>query len=409
MTKLLVGSLTIVFLFAAAISSFGQTTQVNGAQSRIVGEVTAVDKAANQVTIKADTGEIVTIVTGPKTSVLRLPPGETSAQNATRIALADIAIGDRIFVKGTMEEGAKALTVAQIVVTGKTAAATPNTEAANQRVERARPLNGRITAINPEKKEIAVQSRSRDGLGTVTISTSESTRFFRYAPDSMNIKDASRSSFAGLKVGDQMRALGETNEDGTRFSAEEVISGSTTRTGGQVLSVNPGSNEVTIKSNATGQTITVAIGARSVLRRVSAEDVATFEASRPARPERQAAAAGQPERPRERRERPAGERPAGEDRRPRGGRGMQEMIEGLPAIKVADLKKGDLVFVQASQGADTSHVTAIMLVTGDQAFVGRMLQSGPPNRGPQNPGLPGDGLGGGVGSAERVPNPPERP
>ena len=46
-------------------------------------------------------------------------------------------------------------------------------------------------------------------------------------------------------------------------------------------------------------------------------------------------------------------------------------------------------------------MTAIMMVTGDPTFVGRMLQTGP-NRGPQNPGLPGDVVGGGVGSAERV-------
>jgi preprotein translocase subunit YajC len=409
MTKFILGLLVVVI--CAASISFAQTpasgtSQASATQSRIVGEVTAVDKAANQVTVKADGGESVTIAINESSAVLRLPAGETSAQKALKITLGDIAVGDRIFAKGT--GGGKPVVVSQIVVSGGAVSAPASADPARQRAQRARGINGRITALNPDKKEIAVQSRSRDGVGTITILTSDGTRFFRYAPDSMDIKDASRSSFAGLKVGDQLRALGDTNEDGTRFTANEIISGLTARTGGQVVAVNSGSNEVTIKNNQ-GQTITVAIGARSKLHRVSTEDIASFEASRPARPDRPAATTGQPPaqdgRPRERRERPAGE----ERRPPRAGRGIQEMIENLPAIKLSDLKKGDTVFIQGTQGADPAHVTAIMLVTGDPTLVGRMLQTGPQNRGPQNPGLPGDNLGGGIGSAERVPNPPERP
>jgi hypothetical protein len=409
MTKFILG-LSIVVICAAAINSFGQapasgTTQASAAQSRIVGEVTAVDKATNQVTIKADSGESILIATSDTSSVLRLPAGETSAQKALKITLGDIAVGDRIFAKGA--GGGNPVVVSQIVVSGGAVSAAVSPDPARQRADRARGLNGRIAALNPDKKEVSVQSRSREGVGTITILTSDGTRFFRYAPDSMDIKDASRSSFAGLKVGDQLRALGDTNEDGTRFTANEIISGLTARTGGQVIAANSSSNEVTIKNNQ-GQTITVAIGGRSKLRRVSTEDVASLEANRPARPDRPAATAGQPPaqdgRPRERRE-----RPAGEERGPRAGRGIQEMIENLPAIKVSDLKKGDTVFVQGTQGADPAHVTAIMLLTGDPTFIGRMLQTGPPNRGPQNPGLPGDNLGGGVGSAERVGNPPERP
>ena len=411
MTKFILGSLTIIIICAAAMNGLAQPAsgapQASAAQSRIVGEVTVVDKAANQVTIKADSGESIIIATSETSSVLRLPAGETSAQKAVKITLGDIVVGDRIFAKGAVAGGGKAVVVSQIVVSGGAVSAAASPDPARQRVERARGLNGRITALNPEKKEISVQSRSREGVGTITILAPEGTRFFRYAPDSMDIKDASRSSFAGLKVGDQLRALGDTNEDGTRFTANEIISGLTARSGGQVTAVNPGSNEVTIKNNQ-GQTITVAFGARSTLRRVSAQDVASLEASRPARPDRPAATTGQPPaqdgRPRERRE-----RPTGEERPPRAGRGIQEMIQNLPAIKVGDLKKGDTVFVQGTQGSDPARVTAIMLVTGDPTFVSRMLQAGPPNRGPQNPGLPGDGLGGGVGSAERVGNPPERP
>ncbi len=406
MTKCILGRLTIVFLLTAVMvdNSSGQTpeagaSQTSAAQSRIVGQVTAVDKTTNQVTIKSDTGESITIVTNEASSVLRLPAGETSAQKATKITLADIAVGDRLFARGPVTAGGKSVAASQVVVSSAAVAAAATQDAGQQRVEaRNRGMNGRITALNSDKKEISVQSRSRDGVGTITIQTSDGTRYFRYAADSMDIKHAARSSFEGLKVGDQLRSLGDTNEDGTRFTANEIISGLMGRAGGQVSAVNPAANEITIKNSQTGQTITVAFGSRSSLRRVSAEDAASFEASRPAqpnRPDRPAAVAGQQDRPRER-----SARAPGEERRPRAGRGFQEMIENLPAIKMTDLKKGDSVFVSGTQGADSARMTAITLVTGDPTFIGRMLQTGP-NRGPQNPGLPGDVLGGGVGNPER--------
>jgi hypothetical protein len=80
------------------------------------------------------------------------------------------------------------------------------------------------------------------------------------------------------------------------------------------------------------------------------------------------------------------------------------MLENAPIITIADLKKGDMVFVSGSEGADTSRMTAILLVTGDPTFMGRFIQTGP-NRGPQSPGLPGDVIGGGVGPAERPTSP----
>jgi hypothetical protein len=397
----------------AAGNSFGQAPDAgaaaaSAAQSRIVGVVTAVDRSGNQVTIKSDAGESIAIVTSSTSALLRLPPGETSAQKAVKITLADIAVGDRLFARGTTSADGKSVEARQVVVTGAAAASEAPQDPQRQREDfRQRGLFGRITALDPAKKEILVQSRGRESTAPIAMAATDTTRFFRYAPDSMDIKNASRSSFAELKVGDQVRALGNRSEDGTRFTADEIIAGAMARTVGQVLAVNPGANELTIK-NTEGQTVTVAIGSRSSLRRVTPEAAASFEASRPPRQagagrggqRGQQGQAGQEGRPRERRD--GGE--GGEQRRPRAGRGFQEMLEGLPAITVTDLKKGDTVFVSGSEGANPSRMTAIMLVTGDPTFMSRFLQTGP-NRGPQSPGLPGDVMGGGVGTPERPPSP----
>ena len=408
----------VIFMFAlfmlATSNSFGQapeagSVQTSAAQSRIVGVVTAVDRSGNQVTIKSEAGESITIITNSMSALLRLPPGEASAQKAVKITLADIAVGDRLFVRGATSLDGKSVEARQVVVTG----ASPSSGATQDRQRqgedfRQRGLFGRITAVDPARKEISVQSRSRESTGPIAVVSTDATRFFRYAPDSLNIKDASRSSFAELKVGDQLRALGNRSDDGARFTADEIIVGSMNRTAGQVVSINPSANELTIK-NSQGQVITVAIGSRSSLRRVTPEAAASFEASRPPRQEGagrgrqagQAGQAGQEGRPRERRDRVAGQ---GEQRQPRAGRGFQDMLESLPAITVNDLKKGDTVFVSGSEGANPSRLTAIMLITGDPAFMNRFLQSGP-NRGPQSPGLPGDVMGGGVGNPDRPPTP----
>jgi len=394
-------------------NSFGQapeagTTQTSATQSRIVGVVTAVDRSGNQVTVKSDAGESIAIITNSTSALLRLSPGETSAQKAVKITLADIAVGDRLFARGATSADGKSVEARQVVVTSAAVSSGTTQNPLRQGEDfRQRGLSGRITALDPARKEISVQSRSRESAGPIAVVASEATRFFRYAPDSLNIKDASRSSFAELKVGDQLRALGNRSEDGTRFAAEEILAGSMARTAGQVVAVNPSSNELTIK-NIEGQTVTVAIGSRSSLRRVTPEAAASFEASRPSRQASDAGRSrpdGQDRRPRERRDRSAGEGGGGgEQRGPRAGRGFQDMLESLPAMTINDLKKGDTVFVSGSEGANPSRMTAIILVTGDPAFMSRFLQTGP-NRGPQSPGLPGDVMGGGVGNADRPPNP----
>ena len=389
-------------LMAFAVMAFAQTTAV---PDRVVGVVTAVDIASNQITVKADTGETEVVVVSAASALLRMPPGETSAQKASKISLEEVTVGDRLFARGAVTGDGKTLDARQVVVSSAVAT---TTQAQTQPTDaRQRPMMGRIARVDAGKNEITLQARGREGVTPPTIIVTDATRFFRYAPDSMDINHASRSSLSQMREGDQLRALGERSEDGTRFTATEIIAGSMTRTVGEVVSVDAARKELTLKNNE-GQTITVAIGDLSALRRVTPEVAATF-ATRPGRGDGQQRRGNDAGERRERRERPAGEngevRRGGQGRAGRGGRGFQQILEGLPAISLAELKKGDAVFVSGSEGADRSRMTAIMLITGDPAFMQRFLQRGP-NRGPQNPGLPGQVIGGGVGPAEPQPNNP---
>ncbi len=387
-------------LMAFAVTAFAQATTQS---DRVVGVVTAVDQGTNQISVKADTGETKAVVVSATSALLRMPPGETSAQKASRIGLEQVAVGDRLFARGAVIGDGHTLHAQQVVVSSTAAT---STQAQTQPTDaRQRPMMGRIARVDAGKNEITLQPRGREGVAPPTVVVTDATRFFRYAPDSMDINHASRSSLSQMREGDQLRALGERSEDGTRFTATEVIAGSMARTIGEVVSVDAARKELTLKNNE-GQTITVTVGDRSSLRRVTPEVAATF-ATRPGRGDGQGRPNDRGER-RERRERPAGEnggaRRGGEGRAGRGGRGFQQILEGLPAISLTELKKGDAVFVSGSEGTDRSRMTAIMLITGDPVFMQRFLRRGP-NRGPQNPGLPGQVIGGGVGPAEPQPNP----
>ena len=53
------------------------------------------------------------------------------------------------------------------------------------------------------------------------LTTSSQTVLLRYAPNSVQFADAKPSNLAGLKVGDQLRALGTKSEDGSHYAADK--------------------------------------------------------------------------------------------------------------------------------------------------------------------------------------------
>src|SRR5262245_66294598 len=88
---------------------------------------------------------------------------------------------------------------------------------------RQRSVVGAITALNPNTKEIALLMRTPDGARPLTMKIGESVRFRRYAPDSVKFSDTRASSFAELRVDDQLRALGEKSAEIGRASCRERV------------------------------------------------------------------------------------------------------------------------------------------------------------------------------------------
>ncbi|HJQ31709.1 MAG TPA: hypothetical protein VJ866_06015, partial [Pyrinomonadaceae bacterium] len=87
------------------------------------------------------------------------------------------------------------------------------------------------------------------------------------------------------------------------------------------------------------------------------------------------------------------------------GGGGNNMFDSLPAVTLADLKKGDAVVVTVTPGADNSHATVVSLLTGTPEVIRAMqqFQGGGGDRRGMSPGLPGDVIGGGQGPTREPP------
>lgn len=410
MKKLLL-ALTLTALSAVANAQVAPATggATRAAQQHLIGEVTAVDATTRQLTVKTDAGANVTVTVDERTIYRRIPPGQTSLENAERITNADVRVGDRVLVPGG---GGVGQTVArQVIVMAREAVASKREQ---ERADwRTRGVNGRVTAVDAAKKEIVVEARSREGAETVNVSASGNVKFRRYAPGSLRPADAIAGTFADIRVGDQVRVLG--NRDGSRVTAEEVISGRVARLNGMVEAVDAARGEVTVKDSQTGQTFSVTLLKNATLRRIPAEFAETLRQREQQRAQRRDGGAGtstegQPNGERRRdREGQAGrggqEGQSGERQRAGGGgRGQQGMFDSFPVITIAELKKGDAVIVMGTTDADASRVTASTLVTGDAEIIQRMQrnQRGGRGRGDNmSPGLPGNVGGGGTGDREQ--------
>lgn len=369
--------------------------------NRVIGEVTAIDATLKQVTVKSDSGLLVTVIPDEKTLYLRTRPGATNLEGASTIALADIRIGDRVYARGNVAADQKSIATHQLVVMTKSDIA--EKQERDREEWRRRGVVGTVSALNPETKEITLQVRSFGGAQPVIITAGGSNvKFRRYAPDSVRFADAKPSSLGEIKVGDQLRAKGERSEDGTRFTPEEIVSGSFRSIRGTVVSVDPQANELKVKDMTTEQTVTIVISKDSMVRRIPDEFVQRMAMRGQRNGEAAGSAPDGQQRPQGEgagRRRPEGAEGAGMGRRRGfgGGPDMQEMLERMPAVTVAELKPGEMVIISSTVGADPRRATAIALVTGVEALL--QGPAGQRGRGAQGTslGLPSGALDIGIG------------
>ncbi|HKV35984.1 MAG TPA: hypothetical protein VJP89_16720 [Pyrinomonadaceae bacterium] len=394
------------FLLAIALALFTQGADPGIAPKYAIGEVKTIDATAKQMTIKTDAGSTVSVVLSDKTTYKRLAPGETSLTNATDITFADVGEGDRVMARGTVSEDKKTVPALQIVVMTK------GDLAKKQDAERAewrrRGIVGVIAAIKPDTHEITITHRAMGGSQAVVLPVSDKTEMRRYAPDSIKFSDAKPSAFTELKVGDQLRALGDRTEDPLRFNPQKIVTGSFRTVGGVVTAVDPATGEIKINELEKKTPLTIVIKHDAVLRRFPpASEMGAMmggfgrggQGGPGGAPSSGQAPAGGQAQPAARPQGPGGPGAGGPGGRPGGGFNVNDMLERLPTISLADVKVGDTIIVSSTQGVDPTRLTAISLVAGADTLLAMLAPRPQPGQAAPNPaaGLGNSGITFGIG------------
>jgi hypothetical protein len=358
----------------------GQASDPSVNAAGAIGEIKVIDPAAKQLIIKTDAGSLITVALSDAIPYRRLAPGEKTLTNATTITFKDLGEGDRVWARGKVSDDRKTVAASALIVMNKVDIA--KKQEADRAEWKRRGMLGLITAIKPETKEITISTRTMAGMQSVVIPVSDKVEMRRYAPDSIKFSDAKPATFEELKVGDQVRALGDRSPDGASFTAEKVVTGSFKTVAGVVTALDPATGEVKINDMQTKQPLTIVVKQDAVLRKFPAPGEGGMMmgggGARPAPPAGPPAGAQGP-----------GPGPGG-GMRPGGGN-IQDLIERLPTIAVADVKVGDTIIVSSTKGADPTRLTAISLISGADTLL-TMLAPRPQGGGASAPN-PSAGLG----------------
>jgi hypothetical protein len=399
MTRLAGASL--VFLSLLAIHSSAQAP----ANTSFVGTVAAF-KSGTEIEFKPDTGVPVDVKVTPDTLAQKIAPGETSLKNAVGASIADLMIGDRVLV--TLESGtnnARRVVIMSATDIGKR-------DEADRQDWNTRGLSGVVAGRSGDT--ITIRSQSLQGETRQTVTVSDQTKFRRYAADSVRFADAKPSRAGEISVGDQLRARGQKSADGNSVAAEEVVFGTFLVTAGSVVSANPDTKEITLKETGSGKPVVVQLTADSRIKQMAVPGApggafpgggfpggafpgGAFPGGGPGAgaPGRGAPPPGS-----------NGGMPPGRGEMPPGlpqGRGgaptIAQMVDAMKPGAFDDIKPGETVVVSSTKGAQSDHLTAIMLLTNADMLI-RMASmgaggGGQPNGAGRGQGMQPGGMSGG--------------
>jgi hypothetical protein len=335
-------------------------------------------------TLQTDAGVRLAVMIPNNALLLRVAPEEKTLKNATKISVADIAVGDRVLVQGQISSDQKTVVAVRVIDMSKAAIAQKH---AAETAQWQRGVGGLVSAVDPVANTITVSTSGFGGAKKTTVHVSKDTILRRYAPDSVKYEEAKPAPLSQIQSGDQLKARGTRSADGNDFDAQEIVSGSFLNIAGTVSSIDTTQNTLTVTDLKTKKPLLVKLTADSQQRKLDpqlAQRIAmTFKGGGNGAPggmpggARTAAAAGTPGGPASQGA-PTGGAPGGPGGQggfggPPGGPGgaraggapdFQRLLNRMPTATLADLKKGDAVMIVASQGTETGGVTAITLLSG---------------------------------------------
>jgi hypothetical protein len=378
---------------AGAGEAMPQAPAPNAAR-QLVGAIKAISGTA--LTLAPDSGAEVKIEVRPNVRVLKVAPGETNLANAAPIQFGDLQVGDRVLIQATPGADAQSF-VAMRVIAMKKGDVDAKQEADRQDWQR-RGVAGLVSAVDAAAGVVTVSAGGPAGARSIAVKTTQATKVRRYAPDSVRFDDAIPSSVAQLKAGDQLRARGTRNADGSELAAEEVVAGTFRNIAGVINAVDTAANTITVNDLATKKPVVVKVSTQSQVTKLTPEAAQAVAARNRATATAGTAGATAPANAGDRGGTARGAGAAGGGRgagRGTGGGGgdLQQMVSRMPPATLANFAKGEAVMVVSTEGT-VAGVTAITLVGGVEPILAA------PN-GNQQTLAPWDlGGGGGDGGAQ---------
>jgi hypothetical protein len=340
-------AVAMALLVAAAFSVIAAGAQ---AAPRFVGTIAAI--GADTLTVKTDAGEVHQVQV-PSTAVLkRIEPGQKDLSTAAAMQFSDLATGDRVLVK--LDPDAPAGTSQALQIVAVKAADVALKQQKDREDWQKRGVGGLVKSVDPAAGVIVLTSGVGAAAKAIAVNTTSTTMLKRYAPASVRFDQAQPAPIDAIHAGDQLRARGTKNADGAQIEAEEVVSGTFRNVSGMITSVDASTSTLVVKDLASKKQVTIHITPDAQMKRLS-DTMARMLAMRlksgsGGGGNAQAAGGAQ---------RSGGSAGQGGGQ---GGGDSQQMLSRLPAIQMADLKKGEAVMVVSTDGV--SEVTAITLLAG---------------------------------------------
>jgi len=355
--------------------------------NRFLGTISSI--SSGLLTVKTDAGVDRKVTVPDGIRIQKVAPGAKDLSNAATIGFSDLAVGDRVLVRIAPDPATDPVNAVLIVVIPKADLAQKQQQEREDWQRNG--VGGLVKSVDAGTGVVVIVNGAGASQKTITLHTTPTTQLLRYAPDSVDFDKAKAAPIETIQVGDQLRARGTKNADGTELAAVEVVSGSFRNISGVLSSVNQSAMTVTLKDLLTKQNVTVHIGADAQMRKLP-DTMATALASmtKPAdkagdsgapggQPRAwnggggpgagQSGQSGQAGQSGQTRGTPSGDGGQNGGQRPEYGQGrrsgggdLQQMLSRAPAIHLSDLQKGDAVMLVSTQG--TSEVTAITVLAG---------------------------------------------
>jgi len=332
----------------ATLSAQATTPAVPAISGSVVKQMGAIKKiTGSDLSLVTDQGGELSVKIQPSARILRLAPGQTDLKSAAIIELSDLQAGDRILVRGKLSDNGASVDASAVIVMKQQEIAQKQQQDLLDWQRRS--IGGLVTKIDAEAGVITLSV----GNKIVVVNTTAKTTYRRYAPDSVKWEDASTAKLADVHPGDQLRAKGEKNADGTVISAEEIVEGTFRNIAGVITAIDPAQATLTVQDLATKKLITVRVTPDSQMKKLPAQlsqglAMRMKHGSTPA----SSTPAGAP----------------GDAARPRGG-DLNQLLARLPASSLGELQKGEAVMIVSTQGSAAQPPIAVTLLGGVEAIL----------------------------------------